>query len=190
MDGKAVLARAREFYKGPIIVLSARDREAEKIAALDLGANDYVEKPFGVGELLGGSGPACVRRLPRRRPWGRCRPETSRLTSNGGSSSATGPPSGDAQGTRCAGRPRPKLGEGHWRPRPADRSLGRRPRPGHPASQGGRRPAPSQAGTRSGRADADRDRAGRWLSAEGLTPGRQPASASDAVDGSPTHRRR
>ncbi|NBB63761.1 response regulator [Pseudomonas sp. ODNR1LW] len=52
MDGKDVLARAREFYKGPIIILSARDREAEKIAALDLGANDYVEKPFGVGELL------------------------------------------------------------------------------------------------------------------------------------------
>ncbi len=52
MDGKDVLARAREFYAGPIIVLSARDREAEKIAALDLGAHDYVEKPFGVGELL------------------------------------------------------------------------------------------------------------------------------------------
>ena len=52
MDGKDVLTRAREFYTGPIIVLSARDREAEKIAALDLGANDYVEKPFGVGELL------------------------------------------------------------------------------------------------------------------------------------------
>lgn len=52
MDGKDVLKRAREFYQGPIIILSARDREAEKIAALDLGANDYVEKPFGVGELL------------------------------------------------------------------------------------------------------------------------------------------
>lgn len=52
MDGKDVLVRAREFYAGPIIILSARDREAEKIAALDLGANDYVEKPFGVGELL------------------------------------------------------------------------------------------------------------------------------------------
>lgn len=52
MDGKDVLARAREFYTGAIIVLSARDREAEKIEALDLGANDYVEKPFGVGELL------------------------------------------------------------------------------------------------------------------------------------------
>ena len=52
MDGKEVLRRAREFYAGPIIILSARDREAEKIAALDLGANDYVEKPVGVGELL------------------------------------------------------------------------------------------------------------------------------------------
>ncbi|MGV9009232.1 response regulator [Brevundimonas sp.] len=52
MDGKDVLTRAREFYSGPVIILSARDREAEKIEALDLGANDYVEKPFGVGELL------------------------------------------------------------------------------------------------------------------------------------------
>lgn len=52
MDGKDVLVRAREFYSGPVIILSARDREAEKIEALDLGANDYVEKPFGVGELL------------------------------------------------------------------------------------------------------------------------------------------
>lgn len=52
MDGKDVLVRAREFYTKPIIILSARDREAEKIEALDLGADDYVEKPFGVGELL------------------------------------------------------------------------------------------------------------------------------------------
>lgn len=52
MDGKQVLLKAREFYLEPIIILSARDRETEKIEALDLGANDYVEKPFGVGELL------------------------------------------------------------------------------------------------------------------------------------------
>lgn len=52
MDGKQVLMKAREFYQEPIIILSARDRETEKIEALDLGANDYVEKPFGVGELL------------------------------------------------------------------------------------------------------------------------------------------
>ena len=52
MDGKDVLAKARVFTAVPIIILSARDREAEKIAALDLGADDYVEKPFAIGELL------------------------------------------------------------------------------------------------------------------------------------------
>jgi two-component system, OmpR family, KDP operon response regulator KdpE len=52
IDGKEVLREARSFYSAPIIVLSARDREAEKIEALDLGADDYVEKPFAIGELL------------------------------------------------------------------------------------------------------------------------------------------
>ena len=52
MDGKELLAAARAFYAGPILVLSAREREAEKIACLDLGADDYVQKPFGVGEFL------------------------------------------------------------------------------------------------------------------------------------------
>lgn len=52
IDGKEVIRRVRETSDVPIIVLSARDREAEKIAALDLGADDYVNKPFGIGELL------------------------------------------------------------------------------------------------------------------------------------------
>ena len=52
LDGKQALIRARAFYEGPIIILSARDMEMEKIEALDLGADDYVEKPFHVGELL------------------------------------------------------------------------------------------------------------------------------------------
>jgi two-component system KDP operon response regulator KdpE len=52
MDGKSVILHARESSDVPIIVLSARDQESEKIAALDLGANDYVAKPFGIGELL------------------------------------------------------------------------------------------------------------------------------------------
>ncbi len=52
MDGKDALMKARAFYSGPILILSARDREVEKIDALDLGADDYIEKPFGVGELL------------------------------------------------------------------------------------------------------------------------------------------
>ena len=52
MDGKDVIRQLRAWSKTPIIVLSARDRETEKIAALDLGADDYVNKPFGIGELL------------------------------------------------------------------------------------------------------------------------------------------
>lgn len=52
LDGQEVLRRARAFYQGPIVILSARDREIEKIEALDAGADDYVEKPFRVGELL------------------------------------------------------------------------------------------------------------------------------------------
>ena len=52
MDGKDALTKAKAFYEGPILILSARDREIEKIEALDLGAVDYVEKPFHVGELL------------------------------------------------------------------------------------------------------------------------------------------
>lgn len=51
-DGKDVLRDIRAVSAAPVIILSARDREAEKIEALDLGANDYVEKPFGIGELL------------------------------------------------------------------------------------------------------------------------------------------
>jgi two-component system KDP operon response regulator KdpE len=51
-DGQDVLIKARETYDGPIIILSAREKEAEKIQALDNNADDYVEKPFGVGELL------------------------------------------------------------------------------------------------------------------------------------------
>jgi two-component system KDP operon response regulator KdpE len=52
MDGKDALVRARAFYAGPIVILSARDMETEKIDALDAGADDYVEKPFNVGEFL------------------------------------------------------------------------------------------------------------------------------------------
>jgi two-component system KDP operon response regulator KdpE len=52
LDGQDLLKTVREFYRGPIVILSARDREIEKIEALDSGADDYVEKPFRVGELL------------------------------------------------------------------------------------------------------------------------------------------
>ena len=52
LDGMEVLARARAFYEGPVLIISARGREAEKVEALDAGADDYVEKPFGVSELM------------------------------------------------------------------------------------------------------------------------------------------
>ena len=50
-DGKEVLKAIRAFSDVPVIILSARDREAEKVEALDLGADDYLEKPFGISEL-------------------------------------------------------------------------------------------------------------------------------------------
>ncbi len=52
MDGKNVIARIREWSAVPILILSVRDAEGEKVAALDAGANDYVVKPFGIAELL------------------------------------------------------------------------------------------------------------------------------------------
>lgn len=52
MDGLEVTRRLREWSKKPIIVVSARGREADKVAALDMGADDYLTKPFGVPELL------------------------------------------------------------------------------------------------------------------------------------------
>jgi two-component system, OmpR family, KDP operon response regulator KdpE len=52
MDGVTVLKRLREWSRVPVVVLSVRDREEDKIAALDHGADDYVTKPFSSGELL------------------------------------------------------------------------------------------------------------------------------------------
>ena len=52
MDGLEVIRRLREWTGVPILVLSARGQEADKVAALDAGADDYVSKPFGVSELL------------------------------------------------------------------------------------------------------------------------------------------
>ena len=51
-DGLEVIQRVRGFSQAPILVLSARGQESDKIAALNLGADDYVAKPFAVGELM------------------------------------------------------------------------------------------------------------------------------------------
>ena len=69
MDGKAVITAIREWSQVPILVLSVRDAETEKIAALDAGADDYVTKPFATGELM-----ARLRALLRSRK----SPETER----------------------------------------------------------------------------------------------------------------
>ncbi len=61
MDGIEVLRRLREWSKVPVLVLSVRDREEDKINALDAGADDYLTKPFGGGEL-----PARLRAILRR----------------------------------------------------------------------------------------------------------------------------
>ena len=52
MDGLEVIRRLREWTKIPVIVLTVRERESDKISALDAGADDYLTKPFGIGELL------------------------------------------------------------------------------------------------------------------------------------------
>ena len=52
MDGLEVTRRLREWSQVPIIIVSVREQEGDKIAALDAGADDYLTKPFGVGELM------------------------------------------------------------------------------------------------------------------------------------------
>ena len=52
IDGIEVIAKIREWSKIPIIIVSARENERQKIEALDKGADDYLTKPFGIGELL------------------------------------------------------------------------------------------------------------------------------------------
>ncbi len=52
MDGVEVTRRLREWTRIPIIILSVREHETDKVAALDAGADDYLTKPFGIGELL------------------------------------------------------------------------------------------------------------------------------------------
>jgi two-component system KDP operon response regulator KdpE len=69
MDGVEVTRRLREWSQVPVIILSVREQEADKIAALDAGADDYLTKPFGVGELL-----ARIRTILRRLSSGAAEP--------------------------------------------------------------------------------------------------------------------
>jgi len=63
-EGFDVLAALREWSQIPVLVLSVRAREAEKVRAFELGADDYVVKPFGMAELLARIGAALRRRAP------------------------------------------------------------------------------------------------------------------------------
>ena len=94
IDGKEVVRRIREWSDVPILVLSVRQAEAEKVAALDAGANDYVVKPFGIAELL-----ARVRALLRTGG------TTARRQSPRRSLSATS--RSISRATRCASRREP-----------------------------------------------------------------------------------
>ncbi len=67
-EGFEVLAALREWSRVPVLVLSVRNREAEKVRAFDLGADDYVVKPFGMPELLARIGAALRRRVERETP--------------------------------------------------------------------------------------------------------------------------
>lgn len=69
LDGVEVTCRIREWSPVPIIVLSVREQETDKIAALDAGADDYLTKPFGMGELL-----ARMRVVLRRQATGKTEP--------------------------------------------------------------------------------------------------------------------
>ena len=68
LDGQEVLRRLREWLTAPILVLSARDQERQKVEALDTGADDYLTKPFGVGELLARMRTALRHAQPHRPP--------------------------------------------------------------------------------------------------------------------------
>ncbi len=69
IDGVEVTRRLREWSQVPVLILSVREQEADKIAALDAGADDYLTKPFGVGELL-----ARIRTILRRQASGVAEP--------------------------------------------------------------------------------------------------------------------
>ena len=67
LDGIEALRRMRSFSDVPVVVLTARDRQQDKIAALDAGADDYVTKPFDVEELLAACAQSCAGCRTRRR---------------------------------------------------------------------------------------------------------------------------
>jgi two-component system, OmpR family, KDP operon response regulator KdpE len=93
LDGTEVIRRVRGFSEVPIIVLSVRDQQQDKVAALDAGADDYVTKPFAMEELLARAR-AAMRRAQPGEPRPRCGSTRSASTSVAASSRSTGTRSG------------------------------------------------------------------------------------------------
>jgi two-component system KDP operon response regulator KdpE len=69
MDGTEVIRRVRGFSDVPVIILSVREAQSDKVAALDAGADDYVTKPFAMEELLARARAARARTSPPSRPF-------------------------------------------------------------------------------------------------------------------------
>jgi len=74
MDGLEATLRIRQDSPVPIIILTAMGEEADKVRAFDLGADDYLTKPFGVGELLGR-----IKAVLRRADWSQPTPQEERI---------------------------------------------------------------------------------------------------------------
>ena len=138
LEGAEVCRRMREHTKAPIVILSARSGEAEKVAALDLGADDYVTKPFGAEELLArirvalrrvseSEAPA-LEQVHRRRSDDRLRPPPRRPRRRGHPADAQGVRAPRAARAQRRSRPDasrdPEGDLGTERRRPARASLG------------------------------------------------------------------
>ena len=162
-DGKDVIRQVRAWSDVPIIVLSARDREAEKIEALDLGADDFVNKPFGVGELLARMRTALRHRMEREAETPVLQTADLEIDSvrhrvmRGGRRGQA-----DAQGIRAPVVPRAACRQGRHPPADPDGGLGPGSRGGHPVSAGLYRPAPPEDRARSRRSAHHHHRAGDW----------------------------
>jgi DNA-binding response OmpR family regulator len=160
LDGLSVCRQLRVWSSVPILVLSVREDEADKVAALDLGADDYLTKPFGIDELLarvrallrraGGQGGTQTGPLPHRRTGDRPRHQ-HRDPSRG-----RGAPDQDGMG--AAHRVLPASREAAHPSLAAGTGLGTRICRGRGCPAGVRQPAAQKARTRSGTAQAHCDR--------------------------------
>lgn len=163
-DGQDILRDLREWSQVPVLVLSVRASEGEKVLALDGGANDYVTKPFGIQEFL-----ARVRVLLRQAAQGES-PEAAvavgplqvdfayrRVTPEGAGGA-------DAQGVRGARRAGTPSRTGSDPAATAQGYLGPDPRRRHPLPAGRGRPPAAETRRRSGQPALPGDRGGRRLS--------------------------